>query len=1811
MRCILTVALLIVSFAGSLVAQTVSPIPEKRLVYSKDIDFYGADLTNLFDTTQAACERACLSNAQCSAFTFNQKSNACFPKSGVSEKQIYEGALSAEVYRVGDQALNTGATRVADLSFLSQQDRDAALVQAEKLGALHPGGQWTVQVLLDAVRDRRVEKNLKSAMHWQGAATAQSDASDMWAEYARLALEVKGKNSTETRKLRQRALSAATNAYLRAPSAAAQVSALQIMAEAMEQTRRGRDMIPALRLAANLQPRDDIIAALDKAINKYGFRITEHRVDKDAAAPRICAEFSEKLAKVGVDYAPFVKLPNQNLVVQTDGSQLCVDGVEHGARYQVTFRSGLPAASGERLVKDVALTLYVGDRTAAVRFPGRAYVLPKAADAAIPLETVNLDEVNLLLRRVSDRNVLRTMQEDMFGRPLSQYEDELFKQNIGEEVWNGKGTVENTLNQDMTTRLPMGDLIKDLPAGLYALTARVPGVDLYDSAGATQWFILSDLGLSTLKGADGIHAFVRGLSDADAKAGVEVTLLSRSNRVLGTEMTDANGYVRFAAGLARGRGGAAPALVLAKQSDEDMSFMSLTEPAFDLSDRGVEGREPAGPIDLFLTTDRGAYRVGETIYATALARDSTAKALSELPITAILTRPDGVEYTRVLSTNDSAGGHVFTLPLGNTVPRGTWTLDMKADPDAPALTSQKLLVEDFLPERIDFDLALPDTPIRQGDTPPLSISARYLFGAPGADLPIEGTVRLSTIRELDGFKGYRFGRYDAPVNPRTRFLSQTGRTDAKGTATVGLEMPDIIAVGVPLELRATIRVSEGSGRPVERQITKPLAPDSPMIGIKAMFDDVVPEGTEAQLQVIAIGADLSPAPMQVRWTVNRVQTRYQWYQIYGNWDWEPVTTRERVASEVVTLGREPLTISAPVEWGRYEVIVERVDGDYLAASRDFYAGWYAPADASSTPDTLELSLDQEGYKTGDTAQLRLVPRFAGTALVTVMSNRLIHMETVQVAEGENLIPLSVTDEWGAGAYVTANVIRPMDVAVGQNPARALGLSYAKIDPGMRHLSVSIDAPETSQPRGPLDLSVSVDGITEGETAYVTLAAVDLGILNLTAFDSPDPSSHYFGQRRLGMEIRDVYGRLIDGMNGAMGQVRSGGDAASRLRLQSPPPAQELVAYFSGPVTIGAAGAADITFDMPAFNGTVRLMAVAWSDTGLGQAEADVLVRDPVVVTASLPRFLAPNDQSNVLLEIVHATGSSGRMGLDISGLGIVFDAALIPSGLTLDDGQKQTLTVPIRATTVGDHTMRIALTTPDGKQLVQTLTLPVRANDPEVSEVRKVSIAAGETFTLNDAVFADFKGGTGSAVLAAGVLAKLNAPGLLQALDRYPYGCTEQVTSRAMPLLYFDEIARALGLEERTTVQKRVDQAIEQVLTRQSSNGAFGLWRPASGEFWLDAYVSDFLSRAKAQGYDVPALAFRIAMDNLRNRINYVPDFDEGGEDVAYSLMVLAREGAASMGDLRYYADVKAEAFTTPLGAAQLGAALASYGDQTRADAMFARAAHLMMSRMGEEARVWRSDFGTNLRDAAGVLTLAVEAGSSTVNTSVLSDRIAQAGRTLSTQEASWALLAAHALVENPNVNGFSVDGEVNTGPLIRRYEGGAVPMQITNTSNVAMDIKLSTFGIPEIAPEAGGYGYKITREYFTMEGAVVTDLRLKTGDRLVAVLTVVPFEGGSSRLMVNDPLPAGFEIDNPNLIRGGDIRALEWLKPARTQHSEFRSDRFLAAVDANGRDPFRLAYIVRAVSAGTYHHPAASVEDMYRPQYRARSVTGQLIVTE
>ena len=500
---------------------------------------------------------------------------------------------------------------------------------------------------------------------------ALSDGAAHWAEYARLSLRLgDAQNNSDKRRTHRAALSAAINAYLRADQTAVEVNALDVLAKAFEANRRGRDMIPVLRLAVELSGRDDLDEKLDRAIGLYGFRVVDHRVDNNAAAPRICAEFSHDLVQAGVDYDPFVRVEGRGLVAAVSDRQLCLDGVEHGKRYDVTLRAGLPAADGESLHRDVRLKLYVRDRAPLVRFPGRAYVLPRAANVGLPVETVNTDVLDLKLRRVSDRNLVRAIRESYFGRPLNKYEDDQFAQTLAQEVWTGQGRVENTLNVDMTTRLPLGEVLMDQDPGIFTLSASVPGQDPYDNPSATQWFVVSDLGLSTWSGTDGLSVAVRSLGDTGPRANVTLTLVSRANAVLGEVTTDATGIAQFPAGLTRGTGAARPALLMAQDGGDDIAFLPLTDPAFDLSDRGVEGRPPAPPIDTFLSTDRGAYRVGETIYATALTRDETGKALGDLPVTAILKRPDGVEYSRHLSQKDVAGGHVFALPLGPDVPRG-------------------------------------------------------------------------------------------------------------------------------------------------------------------------------------------------------------------------------------------------------------------------------------------------------------------------------------------------------------------------------------------------------------------------------------------------------------------------------------------------------------------------------------------------------------------------------------------------------------------------------------------------------------------------------------------------------------------------------------------------------------------------------------------------------------------------------------------------------------------------------------------------------------------------------------------------------------------------------------------------------------------------------------------------------------------------------------------------------------------------------------------------------------------------------------
>lgn len=1852
----LPVAALLAALTLPGMALAEGPLPDRRIVLQQDVDLPGGDLAPIFETTEQACIRLCLADRACTALTYNARSRACFPKGVANPPVPFAGALSGQVTAPDPAVAQAAADRVAGAGawLRLEADLDAARRQAQELGRLYPGTGEDVA----ALRARLAEAagDPQAQVRWQGAVTAATDSPDDWDALSAALLE-QANLDNENRETLAAAQSAALNAWLR--SAGPAVPSLTRWAEIAEKLDRGLDGLGALRHAESHggggDPRlAEMIPAFQE---RHGFRVTDNQMDSDALDPRACAFFSAELA-AGVDYRPYVALPDPAMAVETEGSQLCVTGLTRGSTLKLTLRPGLPAADGQTLRRPVELSMYVRDRAPMARFGGRAYVLPSGGDQGLTLYTVNTGAVDLKLYRMSDRNLVRALRDEIFAAPLDDWGAQNFTTYMGEEIWTGQASVAPAagggaapVNAEIATRLDLTRTAGPLTPGIYALTAQVAGSSTETTPAATQWFMISDLGLASWSGTDGLTVAVRGLSDAAARAGIDVALVSRGNAVLATAATDDQGVARFASGLTRGTGAAEPALVTAtlRQGGEiaDMGFLSLIDPEFDLSDRGVEGNPPAPPIDVFAATDRGAYRAGEIAHATILTRDDRGRAIEGLPLTAVVLRPDGVEHARMLAEPAGAGGYTLAVPIPDTAPRGLWRVDFRVEDKGRPLASAKLLVEDFRPERIAFDLALPDTPQPAAQPVQAAIDARWLFGAPAAGLPVEGELRLTPATTLPGFEGYVFGRHDDDAAPEVVAMP-AGVTDAEGRFAARVDLPPALAQAArPWEAQLTLTVREGAGRPVERRDSRLVLPARTALGIRPGFDGgTVPQGAEARFQVVAVGPDLTPQPARVEWVLNRIDTTYQWYAMGGDWNWEPITRRERIANGALDLAGAPGSISAPVDWGSYELVVTGPDG--ARSSTTFEAGWGAATTGTDTPDRLSVSLDRPGYAVGDTARVTLRALADGVAVVSVLSNRVISMQTVPVTAGDNTVDLPVTEDWGAGAYVAVSAIRPVAAGTAElsarTPIRALGIAAAHVDPGDRALQATLTAPPQADPRGTAQVTLAVAGAAAGETVNATIWAVDQGILNLTGYQPPSASDHYLGQRRLGVGMRDLYGRLILPGGAADGTIRAGGDASS-MQTQAPPPTEKLMAWFSGPLTLGPDGATTVTIPLPDFNGELRIMALVWTGKGVGQTDTTMLVRDPVVMTATVPAFLAPGDVANAHLALTHVDGPAGEVALSVENLsavqtaaaeaaadqgsaepeaGVTLATADLPASVTLAD--QQAVTVPLTLTapdTEGTAMLRVSARLPDGRTVSKDLTIPVQRMDAAVSRRIKLTLAPGAAQTVDLAPLGRFQPGTGRITLTSGAFARLNVPGALAQLAAYPYGCTEQLSSGALPQLY----AQALmpegmptppGIDPRT-----VDPAIAQVLTRQASDGSFGLWQPDSGDRWLTAYVTDFLGRARAQGHAVPDPAFRLALQALQNGLNAAaaPEFADSGENAAtaYAAYVLAREGQAVVSDLRYYVDTGAAKFDTPLAAAQLGAALAAYGDQPRADIMF-RHAQALAAEGREPEGLFRADYGTALRDLAGVLALAAEAGSQAVDRDALAVGIASRadqrdldGAPLSTQEAGWITLAAQALSSGKDAGGgLTLSGAALSAPVQDLGDAAALPpVQLANSGSAPVEVTLGTTAVPVDPPPAGGTAFAIARSYFTADGQPVDPASVPLGTRLVAVIEVDPIGAADGRLIVTDPLPGGFEIDNPNLLTRGETGDLDWLgDTAATEMAEFRQDRFAAAVTAIGDSPLRLAYRVRAVTPGVFRHPAATVEDMYRPDRRAWTASGATTIT-
>jgi len=1653
----------------------------------------------------------------------------------------------------------------------------------------------------------------------QLAAIAPQDAAN-WLRLARTVQQIRPANASERTMLLERSGTAGYLAYKRTKDRNEEADALVVISNSYAERKIWRPALDALRLSLDLREVAEVRAQYEKMRDDHGFRLLDYTVDADSASPRACFQFSETLPGRRTDFSPFVAVAGQDKpAISVDDRQLCVEGLKHGERYSVTLRAGLPSTVKESLARSAELNVYVRDRKPLVRFTNRAYVLPRTGQQGIPVVSVNTRAVEIGIYRVGDRNLLNTVLDSDFQRALSRYEIERLADQQGVKVWNGELAVEQTLNADITTAFPVDQAVGELQPGVYVMTATPKGLPSDDDYGslATQWFIVSDLGLTSFSGNDGIHAFVHSLASAEAKNQIEVRLVSRSNEVLATRRTDANGYVQFEANLARGEGGASPALLVASDGKTDYAFLSLKSPAFDLTDRGVAGRRTPAGLDAFVYTERGVYRSGETVHITALLRDAAGVATPNAPLTLVVERPDGVEYRRSVLQDQGLGGRSLSLPIVASASTGTWRIRAYTDPKRPAIGETAFMVEDYVPDRLEFELKPQTDKLARNVPAEIALEGRFLYGAPAAGLDLEGEVTVAPAKSLAGFAGYQFGvTDDDEFSAEQQSLDDLPQTDEQGKARFTVNLDKVPAVQRLLEARITLRMTESGGRAVERKITLPVTPAGNMIGVKPLFSGKsLGENDQAAFDIVMVQPDgTSVARSGLRYELLKIESRYQWYRQGGSWNYEPIKSTRRIADGTIDIAAgTPGRISLPVTWGRYRLDVSDAAGATTSVSFD--AGFYAEASAD-TPDLLELALDKPEYRAGEAMNVAITARSAGRVTLHVVGERMIATQTAEVKPGLNTVKLSVGKDWGNGAYVVATLRRPLDVQAKRMPGRAIGLQWFSIDRKARTLALEMNTPDVMRPNARLRVPVKVGGLAAGEEARIVVAAVDVGILNLTNYKPPAPDDYYFGQRRLSAELRDLYGQLIDGMQGTRGQIRSGGDGSAPA-LEGSPPVQKPLALYSGIVTVKPDGTAEVIFDIPAFAGTARVMAIAFSRDKFGAATRDVIIRDPVVVTATLPRFLLTGDRGTLHFDIDNVEGAAGDYLISAKAEGTVAVEGTGQRPLHLRAKQRERLSLALAGSAAGAGTVNVRVTGPNGFSSERSYAIPVKPATQVATRRTVKQIAKGESVTLSNDLFADLVPGSGQVAISVAPSTALDAATLLKALDRYPFGCSEQITSRALPLLYVNELASAQQLALDSEVDQRIRDAIDRLLARQGSNGSFGLWSVGGDDPWLDAYVADFLTRARERGFVVPDVAFRLALDRLRNYVATAPDVDkDGGRDLAYALYVLARNATAPLGDLRYIADTKLNALATPIAKAQIAAALGLLGDKPRAERAYAAALDAIAPQ--PKLEFGRTDFGSVLRDAAALVTLASEGNAPRQTITGAVSRI-DAARNLSaftsTQESAWLVLAARAIRKDKTGLSLNVNGEARQGTLFRNIAAEALqtsPFTVTNTGEETVQAVVSVSGAPLVPEPAAERGFTIEREYYTLDGEAVDIGQVKQNQRFVVVLKMTEQQPQFGRVIVADYLPAGFEIDNPRLVSSGETGTLDWIENAKEPvHSEFRDDRFTAAFQRNAKDApvFAVAYVVRAVSPGKYLVPQAYVEDMYRPDRFGRTGSGEMEV--
>lgn len=1523
-----------------------------------------------------------------------------------------------------------------------------------------------------------------------------------------------------------------------------------------------------------------------------------------------------------------------------------------GSRYRITFLKGLRSADGHLLTANVSRTVQFEDALPELSIVAGGEVLSPASDLLLPVETVNLREFRVSIDRVYPNNRIAFLRARHSWSLPSDLSERL--------VTDRRIAVEAPRNRAHTTDLDLRALLGSEARG--TLWVEVNGADWREDA---QIVTITDLGVVAKQSARDFLVWVNSFRTLDPVAGATVEVYSRTNQCLLKGETEADGLARFAD--CAWHDDRTPFAVIVTKGDETAALQIesnrvSTEP-FEVTGRPWPGRG----YEAWVYGDRSAYRPGETVHLVAVVRDANLAPPEPFPVEFVLERPDGRAFRKAGARLSRFGTAEVSCEIPVCAPTGTWTARVRLPGAESNLGQTRFLLEEFVPPQMQVGITVcgedPEAPLaRRGPgerlkgTEPIAfeVAARYLFGAPAADVRVEGGVTF-TPEEFGpaAWPEFQFGDSDREFRREVRHARET-RADSAGRAS--LEVTPASEWRPASALRATLHATahDPGGRPVSAYTCRSLDVYSAYVGLRAAAGSESPRvGMPARFEIVSVdpeGRLTARAAVEVTlfhevWTWCLRSTSGGRYE-YGSKRELTEVRRERVT---LTAGRGVFEF-APGESRQMRLRVADPESGAATAISFWVSGGAMDWNPWSMekPDRIDLTFDRQQVQPGGAARMLVKAPFSGRALLTIESDRLLESRIVVLDSNTAELDVSAPPGQLSNLYCSVTLLRAVTPEEVWRPHRAFGVASLPIDPAARRIEVSIEAPAEIRPASRLVVPVSVRDTTGGAVAAeITLSAVDEGICMLTGLASPDPLAFFWGRRALGVATADLYGRLMPEREkpSAGSPSSQGGDEDAQregIRIDparlNPVPARRFrpVALWSGRVETDAAGRAEFTLDIPEFNGRLRLSAVAVSADRFGSARRDLLVRVPLIVRSSLPRVLAPGDTFTVPIEVFNRGTKSGvpEIGITVEG---VLEVIEPPSAIgELAAGASGRSTATLRAI----HEAGTAVVTVrgrlDGETREERTEIAIRPAAPRITLGGCGSVPAGETARL--ALPAGWLRGTGRREVTGTSNPAAMLGGGLDYLVHYPYGCIEQTVSGAFPLLYLHDLETPERIEGRgpLDVGPRVSAGIDRVLSMQTGGGGFSMWPGGRGDYtWGTFYASHFLVEARAAGFDVPEQSLDSALSVIERTIDSNLRQSNDERDAlslrAYGSLILALRGRPKFAWMEYLRDRRAEldAESTAL----LAAAYAATGRPGEAGEVLEGTTASTWHGQSEGDRATRPGARDGLlhsstRSNALLLSAWVSVDPSSPMVSELVRRIESTrrnGRWATTQENAFAVLAlgklARAVVrERP---GFTTEVR-NAGGTLAQVPS-STPLDILLHDDAGAVIELSPTGTGTLyyswtaqgVPADGrvpleDHGLRVRRAFLDRSGRPVDLAQVHRGDAIVIEITTGA-DQETPNVAIENLLPAGFEVENPRL--GTGARDESEPRPGETpvlipDHVELRDDRVLVfATIPHGHRVHRT--LVRAVTAGHFALPPVCAEAMYDPDRWSRSGSGEVVIVE